>query len=68
MAIELSDPHPQPHWAIGLAGFLVFLHMAAGQFQEFALTSPFPYTCPITRHSILSEGADYGNAHDIPLR
>ena len=48
-----------------LAG--VLLH-DGGLVQGFALTSAFPYTDPIARHSILSEGADHGNAHDIPLR
>ena len=28
----------------------------------------FALYLPITRRSILSEGADHGNAHDIPLR
>jgi len=42
--------------------------MVAGWFQGFALTSSFPYTYSIKERSILSEGADHGNAHDIPLR
>ena len=48
----------------GLAG--VPSH-GGGLVQGFALISPFPYTYPFTRRSIISEGADHGNAHDIPL-
>jgi hypothetical protein len=59
---------PQPRRPAGLACLLEFFHMATDLFQGFALWSPFPYTDPITIHTILSEGADHGNAHDIPLR
>ena len=43
-------------------------HSGGGLVQGFALAGAFPYTDPITRRSILSKGAGYGNAHDIPLR
>lgn len=42
--------------------------MAASCLQGFALASSLPYTDPITKRSILSEGANHGNGHDFSLR
>ena len=62
----MATPFPvsPAHRFGGLAG--VSSH-GSGLVHGFALTSPFPYTDSITRCSILSEGADHGNAHDLPL-
>lgn len=45
------------HQPIDRDGVAEFFDMAAACFQGFALTSSFPYTASIAKHSILSEGA-----------
>lgn len=58
----------QPNRPTGLAGVLEFFCMVAGSFQGFALRNPFPYTDASAKRSILIEGADHGNAHDLSVR
>lgn len=55
------------HRPVGHAALPEFVDMMSGWPQGFALASSFPYTYRSTRPSTLSEGADHGNAHNLPL-